>query len=196
MKNEFINIKGNKVHRTAMINWENIKIGINNIFYPYSVIGFDAQHTYQKSEGKLIIGNKNIFREFCTVHLPTKKKKLTKIGNNCLFMTMSHIGHDCTIENNVTLSNNVNIAGNTYIMKNAQCGLNSVIHQDQVIGSYCMIGMGTLIGKKIILKPGFIFVGSSPKGIIKNKVGLLRNKISDRQLRNETKRFEKIRNNV
>ena len=193
MKKDFLNIKGNQVHRTAVVNWEKIKIGKNNIFFPYSVIGFDAQHTYEKSYGKLVIGNKNIFREFCTVHLPTKRKKITKIGNNCLFMTKSHVGHDCIIEDNVTLSNNVNIAGNTYIMKNTQFGLNSIIHQDQVVGSYSMIAMGTQIGKKIIMKPGYIYAGSNPKGIIKNKVGLNRNKISDKQLEKETIRFDKLR---
>ena len=192
MDKDFKNIKGNKVHKTAIINWEKIEIGKGNIFYPYSVIGSDAQHSYEKTKGKLVIGNKNIFREFCTVNLPTKKKKLTKIGNSCIFMTMSHIGHDCTIEDNVVVSNNVNIAGNTYVMKNSQFGLNSVIHQDQVVGSYCMIGMGTIIGKKILLKPGYIYVGNPPKGIILNKIGLERNNISKKKLLNEIKRFEKL----
>lgn len=192
MKNEFKAINGNKVHNTAIINWDRIKIGKGNIFYPYTVIGFESQHTYEKTYGNLLIGNNNIFREFCTVHLPTKKKKITKIGNNCLLMTMSHIGHDCTVEDNVILANNVNIAGNTYIMKNCQFGLNSIIHQDQVVGSFSMIGMGTIIGKKMVLKPGYIYVGSSPKGIIKNKVGLRRNKVTEKDLKSETKRFEKL----
>ena len=196
MNKDFMNIKGNKVHKTSIINWEQIEIGTGNIFYPYSVIGSDAQHSYEKTNGKLIIGNKNIFREFCTINLPTKKKKLTKIGNKCLFMTMSHIGHDCTIEDNVIISNNVNIAGNTYIMNNCQFGLNSVIHQDQVVGSYSMIGMGTIIGKKILLKPGYIYLGSPPKGIILNKIGLNRNKISKKKLAYETKRFEKLKKYV
>lgn len=111
-------------------------------------------------------------------------------------MTMSHVGHDCIIEDNVTLANNVNIGGNTYIMNNAQFGLNSIIHQDQVVGSYSMIAMGTHVGKKIVLKPGYIYLGSPPKGILKNKIGLKRNKVSEKKLIKETKRFEKIKDNV
>ncbi len=196
MKKDYKIIKGNKVHKTAIVNWDNIDIGTGNIFYPYSVIGTDAQHSYDNTYGKLVIGNKNIFREFCTVNLPTKKKKLTLIGNNCLFMTMSHIGHDCTVEDNVVISNNVNIAGNTYIMKNSQFGLNSIIHQDQVVGSYSMIGMGAIVGKKIILKPGYIYLGSPARGIAINKVGLSRNKVDKKILKKETKRFEIIKKNA
>ena len=196
MINKFVNIKGNKVHSTAIVNWDKINIGKNNVFFPYAVIGFEAQHTYYKTEGKLTIGNNNVFREFCTVHLPTKRRGLTKISNNCLFMTMSHVGHDCIIEDNVTLANNVNIGGNTYIMNNAQFGLNSIIHQDQVVGSYSMIAMGTHVGKKIVLKPGYIYLGSPPKGILKNKIRLKRNKVSEKKLIKETKRFEKIKDNV
>ena len=81
-------------------------------------------------------------------------------------------------------------------MNNCQFGLNSVIHQDQVVGSYSMIGMGTIIGKKILLKPGYIYLGSPPKGIILNKIGLNRNKISKKKLVYETKRFEKLKKYV
>ena len=89
-----------------------------------------------------------------------------------------------------------NIAGNTYVMKNSQFGLNSVIHQDQVVGSYSMIGMGTIVGKKANLKPGYIYVGNPVKGIILNKIGLSRNKISKKKLISETKRFENLKKNV
>jgi len=196
MNSKFINIKGNKVHETAIINWDNLIIGKGNTFYPYCVIGTDAQHTYKKTEGKLKIGNNNIFREFVTVNLPTDKKKITSVGNNCLLMTMSHVGHDCTLEDNIVLSNNVNIAGNTYIMRNSQFGLNSIVHQDQVVGSYTMFGMGTVVSKKTILKPGYIYVGSPAKGIIKNEVGLSRNKVTKKKLEDETRRFTRLRKNV
>ncbi len=111
-------------------------------------------------------------------------------------MTMSHVGHDCTLEDNIVLSNNVNIAGNTYIMRNSQFGLNSIIHQDQVVGSYTMFGMGSVVSKKTILKPGYIYVGSPAKGIIKNEVGLSRNKVTKKKLEDETRRFTRLRKNV
>ncbi|MDB9826045.1 hypothetical protein OAB97_02650 [Candidatus Pelagibacter sp.] len=187
-------IKGNKVHKTAIINWKKLVIGKGNIFGPYSIIGTDAQWPGNKSSGKIYIGNNNHFREFTTVHLPTKKRGETKIGDKCYFMTMSHIGHDCVIENSVTLSNNVNVAGNTHIMNSSILGLNAIIHQDQIIGSYTMIAMGTNIGKNIIVKPGYIYTGNPPRGIIKNNIGLKRNKITDNKLKKETIRFNKLSN--
>ena len=107
-------------------------------------------------------------------------------------MTMSHLGHDCILENNVVLSNNVNVAGNTYIMQSSILGLNSIIHQDQIIGSYSMIGMGTVIGKNTLVKPGYIYTGNPARGIIRNKIGLKRNKINEDKLKKETLRFNKL----
>ena len=72
---EFKKIKGNLVHKTAIIQWQKVKIGKNNVIGPYVVIGTDAQHTYEKSDGYIYIGNNNIIREFTTIHLPTKLKK-------------------------------------------------------------------------------------------------------------------------
>ena len=67
-------------------------------------------------------------------------------------------------------------------------------HQDQIIGSYTMIAMGTNIGKNIIVKPGYIYTGNPPRGIIKNNIGLKRNKITDDKLKKETIRFSKLSN--
>ena len=72
---EFKKIKGNLIHKTAIIEWQKVKIGKNNVIGPYVVIGTDAQHTYDKSDGYICIGNNNIIREFTTIHLPTKLKK-------------------------------------------------------------------------------------------------------------------------
>ena len=44
------------LNNTAIINWDRIKIGTGNIFYPYTVIGFESQHTYEKTYGNLLIG--------------------------------------------------------------------------------------------------------------------------------------------
>ena len=145
---KFKKIKENFVHHTAIINWKKVKIGKGNIIGPNVIIGTDAQHPYLDSKGEIIIGNNNTFREFTTVHLPTEIKKITIIGNNCYFMALSHIAHDCNIEDEVIFSNNVTLGGNTYVMTKSQIGFNSTIHQNQVIGSFSMIGMSSVITKK------------------------------------------------
>ena len=107
-------------------------------------------------------------------------------------MTLSHIAHDCRVENNVVFSNNVTLGGNTHIMQNAQLGFNTIVHQNQVIGSYSMLGMGTIVTKKFKVKPGYIYAGNPIKTIKKNIIGLKRKKITNNDLKKEKIRFEKI----
>ena len=186
---KFKKIKGNLVHTSAVINWDRLDIGKGNLIGPNVIIGTDAQHPRDKSIGKIKIGNNNVFREFTTIHLPTKLKKITHIGNNCYFMTLSHIAHDCYLEDNILFSNNVTLGGNTYIMNGSQLGFNTIIHQGQVIGSYTMFGMGSIITKKLLAKPGFIYLGNPAKKLKINKIGLSRKKIEHKDLLEENRRF-------
>ena len=122
--------------------------------------------------------------------MPTNLTKKTVIGNNNYFMNSTTIDHDCFIENNVVLSSNVILGGNIRIMKGAQLGIRTIIHQNQIIGSYSMIGMNSLITKKSIIEPGYIFYGRPVKRIKKNLIGLKRNKIKTDSLIKEKKRFK------
>ncbi len=185
-------IKGNLIHKTAVINWKNLKIGKNNIIGPYVVIGNIAQHPKSKSIGKIIIGNNNKINEYCNIHLPTKLKKITIIGNNNFIMNSSTIDHDCKIENNVVISSNVILGGNVYLMEGSQLGMRVSIHQNQIIGSYSMIGMNSFITKKIKILPGFTYYGKPAKKIKKNLYGLKRNNIDKSKLKLELSRFKKI----
>ena len=189
---KFKKIKENFVHHTAIINWKKVKIGKGNIIGPNVIIGTDAQHPYLDSKGEIIIGNNNTFREFTTVHLLTEIKKITKIGNNCYFMALSHIAHDCNIEDEVIFSNNVTLGGNTYVMTKSQIGFNSTIHQNQVIGSFSMIGMSSVITKKMKIIPGYIYAGNPAKRIALNKIGIKKKNISKIDLKKEKIRFTSI----
>ncbi len=185
----FKKIRGNLIHKSSIINWDKVKIGKGNIIGPNVIIGTEAQHPYEKSKGKIIIGNDNIFREFTTIHLPTNIKQITMVGDNCYFMTLSHIAHDCIIEDGVIFSNNVTLGGNTHVMKKSQLGFNVTVHQNQVIGSYSMIGMSSVITKKIKIKPGYIFAGNPAKKISINKIGIKKKNVSKNDLKKEKKRF-------
>ena len=188
----YIKKKGNLIHKTAVVNWKKISIGKNNIIGPYVVIGNFAQHPKSKSSGIIEIGNNNTFNEYSNIHLPTKHKKKTIIGNNNYLMNSTTIDHDCTIENNVILSSNVVLGGNVYIMNGAQLGIKVCVHQNHVIGSYSMIGMNSFITKKLKVIPGYIFYGKPAKKKSKNLIGLKRNKINDNDLKIEINRYKKL----
>ncbi len=189
---DFKKIKGNLIHKTAIINWSKIIIGKGNVIGPYSVIGNNAQFPNKKSNGKIIIGDNNIFNEYCNIHLPTKLTKKTIIGNNNYFMNSTTVDHDCCIEDKVVLSSNVVLGGNVYIMQGAQLGIKVSIHQNQVIGSYTMIGMHSFVTKKNKIEPGFVFFGKPVKKIKKNLIGLKRAKISIKKIKLEQLRFNDL----
>ena len=189
----FITKKGNLIHKTAVINWKKLSIGKNNIIGPYTVIGNFAQHPKENSIGIIEIGNNNFINEYCNIHLPTKYRKITLIGNNNYLMNSTTIDHDCVIENNVVLSSNVLLGGNVHIMEGAQLGMKVCVHQNQVIGSYSMIGMSSFITKKMKVIPGYKFYGKPAKKKSKNLFGLKRNKIDNNKLKFELIRYKKLK---
>ena len=83
----FKKIKGNLINKSSIINWDKVKIGKGNIIGPNVIIGTEAQHPYEKSDGKIVIGN-NVFREFTTITSYNYKKN-NKIGNKCYFMAVA-----------------------------------------------------------------------------------------------------------
>jgi UDP-N-acetylglucosamine acyltransferase len=188
----YIKKKGNLIHKTAIINWKKLSIGKNNVIGPYVVIGNFAQHPRSKSRGIIEIGNNNFFNEYCNIHLPTKIRSKTIIGNNNYLMNSTTIDHDCVIEDNIVLSSNVILGGNVYIMNGAQLGIKVCVHQNQVIGSYSMIGMNSFITKKIKVIPGYKFYGKPAKKKTKNLLGLKRNKIDNLKIIHENNRFKKL----
>ena len=182
----------NKIHKTALINWDVVKMGENNIIGPYTCIGTDAQSIKDESTGVISIGNNNIFREAVSVNMPTGWSKLTAIEDNCYLMINSNIAHDCYVESNCIISNNAAFGGHVYLMKNTNVGYSVSIHQFQVIGSYCMLGMGTIIPKNRNITSGTKWSGNPAKLMGKNEVGLKRNGLDVSDMVSEDKRRQSI----
>jgi len=143
----------NYIHPTAIIG-DNVTLGDNNYIGAYSIIGDPAEHkkfwTYIRNpfnidngmrevvKGKVIIGNNNIITGLVTIDAGTEQ--VTYIGDNCFIMKHAHIGHDCTINNNVTISCGAKIGGHSTIGEHSNIGLNAVLHQFSKIHVGCMIG--------------------------------------------------------
>lgn len=160
----------------------NTVIGDNNRFEAYCSIGTPAEHRdhFESNEGKVVIGNDNVVREFVTIHSGTIDT--TTLQDNIIILNHSHIAHDVYVEKNTTISANVTVAGHCYVMEGANIALGCVIHQFQVIGAYSMIGMNSTITKKNEILPGYIYVGSPVKQLSINSVGLERNNINSNML--------------
>ena len=138
-KENIQNAMANFIHPTAIIG-NNVILGDNNYIGAYCIIGDPAEHKkyWGKDKGKVIIGNNNIVTGLVTIDAGTEQ--VTYIGDNCFIMKHAHIGHDCTINNNVTISCGVKIGGHSTIGEKCNIGLNAVLHQFSNIHVGCMIG--------------------------------------------------------
>jgi len=142
------------------IVYPNAEIGNNNKFTSHCSIGCAPQHKEfeNKHDKKAIVGNGNVFREFCTIHSGAFEN--TVVGNDNYIMAYCHIPHDAILGNNITIANNTQIGGHTIIEDYANLGLGVIIHQFSYIGMGAMVGMGTVVPKKKRITPFTVFVGN------------------------------------
>ena len=189
---EYINYKGNKIHKTAVVDYQNLLIGKGNVIGPYCVIAEEAQHSKKKSSGKVTIGNNNIFREFFSIHRPVNKNGTTKIGNKSVFFSNVQINHDCILEDNVYMTSNCVLGGHVYVMKDATFGFGVLVHPKKIIGSYSMLGMGCVVSKNQKIEPGKTYVGNPAQYIKNNAYGLKIKSISSKKIESEMKRYNNL----
>ncbi|MFW6124356.1 MAG: acyl-ACP--UDP-N-acetylglucosamine O-acyltransferase [Acidobacteriota bacterium] len=128
------------------------QIGEDCRFSPYTSIGTEPQDfTYNQDPTRLIIGNRNVFREFMTVNRGTVKgRKETTIGDDNYFMAYSHIAHDCVIGNHVVFINGATLGGHCFIDDFAQVGGLSGLHPFCRVGKYAFIGGQTVITQDVL----------------------------------------------
>jgi UDP-N-acetylglucosamine acyltransferase len=162
---------------------KDVRIGRNNQIHPNCVLGSQPQVLNLKLDtetGGLVIGDGNIIREQVTIHRAIRPGNLTKVGNNNLLMVSTHIGHDCTVEDNVVMSNLVQISGHCKIETGAWFSGLAASHQFVTIGKWCYIAGLAGINRDI---PPFLTVsGHYPpriRGV--NKRGLNRAGLSEQQ---------------
>jgi len=161
------------------------EIGENCRFSPFSSIGAEPQDiTYKEEETLVKIGNRNVFREFMTVHRGTVKGGAkTVIGNDNYFMAYSHIAHDCNVGNEVVFINAATLGGHVTVEDYATIGAFSGVHQFCRIGKYAFIGGFSVITQDVC--PFCKVAGSRPPLLLGlNAIGLRRKAFSSERIKN------------
>ena len=71
----------------------------DNHLFPFCSVGLAPQDLkYQGEPTRLVIGDRNVIREFVTIHRGTAGGGgLTRIGYDNLFMAYAHVAHDCQV---------------------------------------------------------------------------------------------------
>jgi UDP-N-acetylglucosamine acyltransferase len=150
------------------------RIGRENRFYQFASIGEAPQDLkFHGEETWLEIGDRNVFRECCTVNRGTiQDNALTKIGNDNLFMAYVHIAHDCIFGNNNIFANNASLAGHVIVEDYVNLGGFAGVFQRCRLGSHSFIVTNSVVIKDV---PPYVKVAGNfakPYGL--NTVGLQR----------------------
>lgn len=167
-------------------------IGKDNKFFQFSSIGEVPQDLKFNGENtRLEIGDRNTFRECCTVHRGTVQDQgLTKIGNDNLFMNYVHIAHDCIVGNHAIFANNSSLAGHVKVDDYVTFGGFSGVFQFCRIGSYSFISTNSVVIKDV---PPFVKVSgyyAKPYGL--NSVGMQRRGFSEEAMTQVKRAYKAI----
>lgn len=182
---------GTRIGPHAVINGPT-RIGKDNQIFQFTSIGEDPQDKkYRGETTRLEIGDRNVIREYVTVHRGTiQDQSLTRIGNDNLFMAYTHVAHDCVVGNHVIMANAASLAGHVHVDDGAILGGFSLVHQFCRIGRYSFSAMGSVINRDL---PPYVMIGGSPTkphGI--NNVGLERQGFSPEAIRNIRKAYKLV----
>lgn len=151
-----------------------VEIGEENHIVSGAMVGGPPQDLSYKGEAtKLIIGNRNVIREFATINCGTTKGGgITRIGNNCMLMAYVHVAHDCQLGNHVVIANSVQFAGHVEVGDYARIGGMTGLVQFVRIGEFAYIGGMAAVNKDI--PPYTIGEGHFARVRAANKVGITR----------------------
>lgn len=157
------------------------RIGKHCKIFPGAVISAEPQDLKFNGEYSTVeIGNYTTIREYATINRGTASKGVTRIGNHCLLMAYSHIGHDSDIGHHCVISNSVQVAGEVIIEDWVVVGGMSAIHQFCRIGTHSMVsGMTGILSD---VAPYTKVFGVPAKYIGINAVGMKRREFTKQQI--------------
>ncbi|MBS0581020.1 MAG: acyl-ACP--UDP-N-acetylglucosamine O-acyltransferase [Proteobacteria bacterium] len=159
-------------------------LGADNKVSPFASIGGPPQDKkYAGEPTRLEIGDRNVFRESCTVNRGTTHDKgVTRIGDDNLLMAYSHIAHDCVIGNKTVFANCASLGGHVEVGDWVIIGGLAAIHQFVKIGAHAFIGGQSALTRDV---PPYVMAAGNPcVPHSVNSEGLKRRGFSEDQIRN------------
>jgi UDP-N-acetylglucosamine acyltransferase len=150
------------------------KIGDDCRIFPFASIGLIPQDLkFQGEETRLEIGDRNVFREFVTIHRGTKGGGgVTSIGDDNFFMAYVHVAHDSVIGNRNIFGNAATLGGHVTVEDEATISAGSGVHQFCRVGRQAFIGGYSVVTKDAL--PYGKIVGNRARIYGLNTIGLVR----------------------
>lgn len=158
-------------------------IGANNHIYQFASLGDAPQDKkYAGEPTRLEIGDRNVFRESCTINRGTAHDKaVTRIGSDNLFMAYSHVAHDCSVGSNTVFANCASLGGHVEIGDWVILGGLTAVHQFCKIGAHAFLAGGAIVTRDV---PPYVMVAGNPSvPHAVNSEGLKRRGFTEEQIR-------------
>jgi UDP-N-acetylglucosamine acyltransferase len=171
---------GTVLHHHATVQG-NTRLGRQNEIFPFACIGMKTHDLkYRGGEPGLTIGDRNVFREYTSVHMATNDGEFTRVGNDNVILAYSHIAHDCIVGNHLVMSSQGALAGHVIVEDHVNIGWGAGVHQFCRVGEYAMIGAMAKVVQDV---PPFVIADGIPAVVRSiNKVGLERSPFTTEQL--------------
>jgi UDP-N-acetylglucosamine acyltransferase len=156
--------------------------GQGNRIFPHAAIGGIPQDLkYRGEPTRLVVGDRNQFREFCTVHIGTEGGGgVTRIGSGCLLMANSHVAHDVQLGDGCILANCASLAGHVVVEDHVIFGGLTAAHQFARVGRLAFVSGMSGVGMDVA--PYCTVSGSRGELAGVNTVGLQRAGMGDEQI--------------
>lgn len=179
--------RGNKIGPHVVIEGFT-RLGDENQVYQFASIGSAPQDLkYRGEKSYVIIGNRNVMREYVTIQPGTVAAEAAKgqhpgtqsgdagrsiVGNSNLFMVGSHVAHDARIGDNCVFANYASLAGHVEVGDRVTLGGFVGVHQFVRIGGLSILAAGSMVAQDI---PPFSMAQGDRAALIGlNLVGLKR----------------------
>jgi UDP-N-acetylglucosamine acyltransferase len=149
--------------------------GEDNRIHPHAALGGPPQDLKYKGEPtELIVGSRNVFREFMTAHRGTiGGHRKTVIGDDNFFMAYAHVAHDCVVGNRTVFANGASLAGHCTVEDDVILGGYALVKQFLTVGRHAYVGGFTPVNRNVL---PFVWTSSEreTKAWKVNAVGLSR----------------------
>ena len=169
-----------KLHHHASVEG-NTEVGTECEIFPYACIGGKTQDLkFKGGNPGLRIGDRNVFREYVTVHAATNDGDFPRVGSDNVFLGGTHIAHDCVLGSHIVASNGAMLAGHVVVEDRVVIGGYGGIHQFCRLGAFSMLSATAKLVHD--LPPFFIADGTPAEVRAINRIGLERNGFTPHQL--------------
>ncbi len=137
------------------------RLGRDNQVFQFASIGAAPQDMkYRGEPTRLLVGDRNTFREFVTVNTGTVQDAgVTRVGDDNWVMAYVHIAHDVQLGSHCVLANNATLAGHVHVGDWATIGGLTGVHQFVHVGAHAMIGFQAHVAQDV---PPFITADGHP----------------------------------